>query len=562
MSPRRAPAQHPELPGYTFERLLGSGGFSDVYLYTQHMPRRKVAVKVLTKEATEGQPREQFIDEANLMAALSGHSSIVDLYHAGEAGDGRPFLVMQFCPLPNLAERIKVRPLGVAEAVSIGVRIAGALETAHRGGIVHRDIKPANVLTTEYGRPALADFGIAGLTSTMLEETTGVSIPWAPPEAVEGAAASGVAGDVYSLAATIYTLLAGRSPFSRPGGPNTRLDFTTRIRRDPVPPIGRGDVPASLERVLSRAMAKVPAQRYGSALDLARALQVVEQEMRLPMSDIELPDTSWLSGDAGPEGPGAPGAAGGGVEAGGDQRTMVRQVVEVDPHGGTSKGSRPYGAPAPRVPATTSAARGAPPHGGPPHGGPAHAGPDDEDRTALRGPTNVSAQVEATRLRGAAAPQPQLPDQYSNPDGRPKEERSSSRRGVVVAAVVVAAAVLTAVGVIFVAGELRGEPDDRPTATGGPTIALPDVVPAPVDLAGTRQGSTVTFTWAAPENLGDSGEVTFTWRRTEPGAPTDVIPADEPRVVIEDASGEVCLSVKIRLDNGRTSNEPAVTCVP
>ncbi|MCK6209443.1 serine/threonine protein kinase [Georgenia sp. EYE_87] len=511
---RRAPAQHPDLPGYTFEKLLGSGGFADVYLYTQHMPHRKVAVKVLTREATEGQPREQFIAEANLMARLSGHSSIVAIHHAGEAADGRPYLVMQYCPLPNLAERLKVRPLGVAEAVGIGVRLAGAVETAHRAGIVHRDIKPANVLTTEYGRPALTDFGIAGMTTATADESAGVSVPWAPPESVEGHAAVGVTGDVYSLAATIYTLLAGHSPFTRPGGPNTRLDYTVRIRRDPVPPIGRGDVPATLERVLARGMAKLPAHRYASALDLGRALQVVEQELRLPMTDIEVPDTSWLGG-----GPGAAPAP-----DGGDNRTVVRQVVEIDPHraGAAAATGRPR-------PEAVTALRGA-------------AGADDGWDEGTEG---------ATQLRGARSAEPEAAEVEP---AAPRRRRLALVGGGVALALVV-------VGGIVGAGALRGEPEDETTAPAATAIPIPAQVPSPVDLTGTRDGETVTFTWGVPAELDAEEGVTFTWQRTEPGADPQVHPAQEPQAVVEGATGQVCLSVKIRLPNGTTSTSPAQTCV-
>ncbi|MPV37187.1 serine/threonine-protein kinase [Georgenia subflava] len=511
---RRPAAQHPELAGYTYEKLLGSGGFADVYLYTQQMPHRKVAVKVLTREATEGQPREQFVAEANLMARLSGHSSIVAIYHAAQAPDGRPYLVMQYCPLPNLAERLKVRPLGVAEAVGIGIRLAGAVETAHRAGIVHRDIKPANVLTTEYGRPALTDFGIAGLTSTTVEETAGVSIPWAPPESVEGHPAVGVTGDVYSLAATIYTLLAGRSPFTRPGGPNTRLDYTRRIRRDPVPPIGRGDVPPSLERVLARGMAKTPSHRYGSALDLGRALQVIEQELRLPMTDIEVPDTSWMGGAPAP----ADGASGG---DGGDNRTVVRQVVEVDPHRA--------GSPA-----------------------------EQEDRTVVRGATTVAgaqrqasagweeASLGATELRGGEVAEDV------------EESAGPRRRGPLVAAAV--GVLVVVVGLVLGAGALRGETPPEPTAEPGAGIPIPEQVPAPADLSGTRSEGTVTFTWAPPEDLAGEDGLSYTWQRTDPGADTQVHPSDEPTAVVE-ADGQVCVAVKARLENGRTSTQPAETCV-
>ncbi|MBD8062901.1 serine/threonine-protein kinase [Oceanitalea stevensii] len=500
MSPRRQPAPAPDLPGYTVERLLGSGGFADVYLYSQRMPQRQVAIKVLTHEATRDQPREQFAAEANLMAQLSTHSSIVTIYHADTAADGRPYLVMQYCPLPNLAERVKVRPLGVPEVLGIGVRLAGAVETAHRAGIVHRDIKPANILTTEYGRPALTDFGIAGLTGA--DESGGVSIPWAPPEAVEGQSA-GVAGDVYSLAATLYTLLAGRSPFSRPGGPNSRLDFTLRIKRDPVPPIGRTDVPASLEQLLARAMAKSPAARPASALELARALQVVEQELRLAMTDIEVPDTSWLS-------PAAPSP-----DDSDEGRTVVRAVTEVDP----------TGAPPPPPPA------------------------DDEPHTVLR-PVRDGWEpedlTESTRSRRAVA---------TDADDAAPERRRPGRRWVVAGA----AAAVVVVGGIVVAGQLRGEeePEPAPTSTIG-TVVLPDVVPSPVDLSGERvNDSQVEFTWTAPDV---PGEVTYSWVRTDGNKVGESQPVDEPPLALE-SSGRVCVEVRTITEQGMVSAEPAEACV-
>ncbi|WP_324651208.1 serine/threonine-protein kinase [Georgenia sp. H159] len=498
MSPRRQPAPPPELPGYTVDRLLGSGGFADVYLYAQRMPQRQVAIKVLTHEAAEGQSREQFGAEANLMAQLSTHSSIVTIYHADTAADGRPYLVMQYCPLPNLAERVKVRPLGVPEVLGIGVRLAGAVETAHRAGIVHRDIKPANILTTEYGRPALSDFGIAGLTGAA-DESGGVSVPWAPPEAVEGQSA-GVAGDVYSLAATLYTLLAGRSPFARPGGPNSRLDFIMRIKRDPVPPIGRADVPASLEQLLARAMAKSPAARPATALELARALQVVEQELRLAMTDIEVPDTSWLSPSTVSPDDGAE-----------DGHTVVRAVTEVDPTGGTPP-------PAPRY--------------------------TDEPHTVLRPVVHVE-DTEATRGRSAVAE----PEETAPPRRRP------TWRWVAVGA---GAAVVVGGGIVA-AGALRGEtpPDPGPTSTIG-TVVIPEVVPSPEGLAGERvSGDRVEFSWTPHEDLGD---VTYSWTRTDGGKITESQPITEPPLTIESA-GRVCVELRTISEQGRVSADPAEACV-
>lgn len=501
MSTRRQPAPPPELPGYTAERLLGSGGFADVYLYTQHLPRRQVAIKVLTHEAAEGQSREQFVAEANLMAQLSTHSSIVTIYHADTAADGRPYLVMQYCPLPNLAERVKVRPLGVPEVLAIGVRLAGAVETAHRAGIVHRDIKPANILTTEYGRPALTDFGIAGLTGAA--ESGGVSLPWAPPEAVEGQSA-GVPGDVYSLAATLYTLLAGRSPFARPGA-NSRLDFTMRIKRDPVPPIGRTDVPTSLEELLARAMAKNPSARPASALELARALQVVEQELRLAMTDIEVPDTSWL----------APASASAGADDEG--RTVVRAVTEVDPTGA---------APPPRP-------------------------EDDEPQTVLR-PVRAAGWEPEDDTRStlgrvvAAAP---------GEDGSSPPRR---RPGLRVALLGAGAAVLVAGGIVA-AGQLRGDadPEPAPSSTIG-TVVIPDVVPSPADLRGERvTEDRVEFTWTVPD---DAGDVTFSWTRTDSGKIEESRAVAEPPLTIS-SKGRVCIELRTISEQGQVSAEPAAACV-
>ena len=164
MSAKRPPAPPPELPGFTYLELLGSGGFADVYLYEQQLPRRKVAVKVLLPDRMAGGSVEQFTAEANTMAMLSTHPAIVTIYQAGLAEDQRPYLVMENCPRPNLQVRYRAAAFSVAEALRVGIQVAAAVETAHRAGILHRDIKPANILVTEYNRPALTDFGIATTT--------------------------------------------------------------------------------------------------------------------------------------------------------------------------------------------------------------------------------------------------------------------------------------------------------------------------------------------------------------------------------------------------------------
>ena len=288
VTPRRQPSAPPDIHGYKVGRLLGMGGFADVFLYTQRLPRREVAVKVLLAEAFDAGVLTRFGTEADLMAQLSHHPSIVTIHEAAVADDGRPYLVMEYCSRPSLGARYRTERISVAEALRIGIRLASAVETAHRAGILHRDIKPANVLTTDFGWPALTDFGIAATTGWSGGSAVGMSIPWSPPELLAEVPTGDVRADVYSLAATIYSLLAGRSPFEVPGGSNGPADLIVRIERERLPGTGRTDVPASLQAALARAMEKNPVHRFHSALAFARALQAVELELMLPGTPVEL----------------------------------------------------------------------------------------------------------------------------------------------------------------------------------------------------------------------------------------------------------------------------------
>nr|MDQ2698737.1 protein kinase [Actinomycetota bacterium] len=149
---RRTTAPPPVLPGYTYIRPLGSGGFADVFLYEQDMPRRVVAVKVLLDDAINPEVQRTFNAEADILARLSAHPSIVTIYQASISADGRPYFVMEYCP-DNMSARYKKAPLPLGEVLDAGVRIAAALETAHRSGVLHRDIKPSNLLISSLGTP-------------------------------------------------------------------------------------------------------------------------------------------------------------------------------------------------------------------------------------------------------------------------------------------------------------------------------------------------------------------------------------------------------------------------
>ena len=290
---RRLPSPPPVLPGFTHVHVLGSGGFADVFLYEQNMPRRQVAVKVMLSEVVNEQVRQMFQAEANLMAQLSAHPSILTVYQASVSSDGRPYLVMEFCS-SGLSDRYRRERIPVPEILRIAVKIGSAIETAHRAGVLHRDIKPSNILLTAYGHPVLSDFGIAStLGEAENQEAVGMSIPWSAPEVLDDETPGTIESEVWSFAATVYTLLAGRSPFEVPGDSNKSTDLMARINRAKVEPIGRPDVPASLERALQRGMSRPPESRQRSILELVREIQAVETELGVLQTPIEVAVDDW-----------------------------------------------------------------------------------------------------------------------------------------------------------------------------------------------------------------------------------------------------------------------------
>ncbi len=149
-----------ELAALGFDDALevGRGGFGTVYRCTQVSLSRIVAVKVVTVERHAD--RARFVREQQAMATLTGHPNIVVVLQVGQTAAGDPFLVMPYCALGCWQDRIaSVGMLGVDEVSRVGVKIAGALECGHRAGVIHRDVKPSNILCTDYGEPALSDFG-------------------------------------------------------------------------------------------------------------------------------------------------------------------------------------------------------------------------------------------------------------------------------------------------------------------------------------------------------------------------------------------------------------------
>ena len=321
-SPSSAP-QGPPIPGASPKRLLGAGGFADVYLYEQRVPRRDVAVKILRPGGSQ-RDHHRFTTEADLMARLSSHPSIVSVYGAGTVEEERSYLIMEYCPPPHLGKLAASQPLSLARALEIGIQLAGAVETIHRVGYLHRDIKPASILLTPFGRPVLGDFGIAAPIGLSIEkdEFGGASPPWASPEQQLDRESLTPASDVYALAATIYTLLAGRSPHVDVSGAdrNDQLSMIDRVLHRQIPPIGRHDIPEQLERILAMAMAKSPRARYASAVALARALQQVQTDLCMAITQLDVMDEASGRHTSGNRN---------------QDSTMLRPAVIVDPDGPT-----------------------------------------------------------------------------------------------------------------------------------------------------------------------------------------------------------------------------------
>lgn len=275
----------PEIPGAHFLKVIGRGGWADVYLYELDRPRMQVAIKVAVPELVAEGHHDRLLAEADVMAHLADHPHIVPVLGSGVTEDDRPYIVMPYYPGPHLDERAKATPLRVAEVLHIGVQIASALETAHRAGILHRDIKPGNILISRFDQPALTDFEMA-ISSSHDGDSFGISVPWAAPEVISGSSNGTIGSDIYSLGATLWTLLVGHSPFELPDGDNSPRGLVARILAAELPATNRSDLPAGLERLLRQMLSRSPAERPHSALAVAHHLQQLEQELRLATTQI------------------------------------------------------------------------------------------------------------------------------------------------------------------------------------------------------------------------------------------------------------------------------------
>ncbi len=283
-----------------------------VYLAHDLKHNRQVALKVLKPEIASALGAERFHREIQIAASLN-HPHILPLYDSGEidvslvgttkgAGEGPLlFYVMPYVRGESLRARLeRETQLPVDEALRITRQVASALDHAHARQLVHRDVKPENILIHE-GEAMVADFGIARALSTTDQNLTGAGIvvgtaAYMSPEQAAGDPAVDARSDVYALACVLYEMLAGEPPFTGP----TALAVMTKRLTDPVPSVRRlrPQVPAAVERAVTRALARVPADRYASTISFAEALSAPDTDRVRAHSVAVLP---FLNLSADPE---------------------------------------------------------------------------------------------------------------------------------------------------------------------------------------------------------------------------------------------------------------------
>ena len=265
-------AEHSTFEGYQIEGIAGRGGMGVVYRARDLALDRVVALKVMaTWLAEDDRARRRFLRESRMAAAIE-HPHVLPIYAAGEH-EGVAYLVMRFVSGTDLRTAVRSSgPLPPARAARIVAQVAGALDAAHRAGLVHRDVKPANILFSDAGHVYLSDFGLSRSVGTASGPTRSGhwvgTAHYVAPEQIRDEHVDGLA-DVYALGGVLYFALTGEPPFAR-----QREEATLWAHLNEPPPRARAlrpELPRALDDVIARAMAKQPSDRFPTAGELGRA---------------------------------------------------------------------------------------------------------------------------------------------------------------------------------------------------------------------------------------------------------------------------------------------------
>ncbi len=283
-------------PGYGSVVAIASGAFATVYRAVELGTSRPVALKLLRLGDASQSALEPLNEQLDTLTLLSKHPNVLTLYRTFFTPEGLPVLVTELCR-ESLAQRLaRSGPLPPATVVPIGVKIAGALETARKAGLVHGDVKPENILISAVGEPLLGDFGLASLQAAaeLTDQLAGEITLHAPPEAFEGAPLTPPA-DVYGLASSMYQLLLGRGPFvTFPG--EEPASIILRVLRDAAPRPPLGSMPIALADLLETALAKSPADRPPTAASFAESLRAIEEASDWPLTPYIVWEITELTG--------------------------------------------------------------------------------------------------------------------------------------------------------------------------------------------------------------------------------------------------------------------------
>jgi Protein kinase domain len=274
------------IPGIDSVSEIGRSPVATTYRVRDTATGRMVVVKVLNPAFLNAGLAERFDREQRAIEGLASHPNLVAVYGHGFTTNGQPYVVTEEVSGGSVALRLKGgRPMQGPDIVEIGVRVAGALESAHRAGVVHGDLRADDILLSPTGEPLLAELGMVSASGVTPDRTDDPRrLAHVAPEVLQGQGVS-PSSDVYSLGSILYSLLAGENAYVT-AGDQSIIPVITRIASAPVPDLRPKGVPDQIADAVEKAMSKDPGQRPGSARELGRLLQQAQVALGLPMTEM------------------------------------------------------------------------------------------------------------------------------------------------------------------------------------------------------------------------------------------------------------------------------------